>query len=101
MRHKAAFFGLMIVGSIWLLLPSFLTPVTLLFEDASADLIPANELAVVNGSSRPLMIPKILHQTYKNETIPDSWKGAQQSCIDLHPDYEYIVGTSSLCSECN
>ncbi|CAG8041369.1 unnamed protein product [Penicillium salamii] len=93
MRHKAAFFGLMIAGGIWLLLPSFLTLVTLLFEDASADLIPASELTVDNGSSRPLMIPKILHQTYKNETIPDSWKDAQQSCIDLHPDYEYILWT--------
>ncbi|KAJ5206549.1 mannosyl phosphorylinositol ceramide synthase SUR1 [Penicillium cf. griseofulvum] len=93
MRHKAAFFGLMIVGGIWLLLPSFLTPVTLLFEDASADLIPASELTVDNVSSRPLMIPKILHQTYKNETIPDSWKDAQQSCINLHPDYEYILWT--------
>lgn len=101
MRHKAAFFGLMIAGGIWLLFPFFLTPITLLFEDASADLIPASELAVDNGSSRPLMIPKILHQTYKNETIPDSWKAAQQSCIDLHPDYEYIVRTSSIRPERN
>ncbi|KAJ5807465.1 hypothetical protein N7447_010921 [Penicillium robsamsonii] len=98
MHHNAAFFGLMIVGGIWLLFPSFLTSVTLLFEDASVDLIPASELTVDNGSSRPI-IPQILHQTYKNKTIPDSWKDAQQRCINLHPDYEYIVGTSSIRSE--
>jgi hypothetical protein len=40
---------------------------------------------------RPQIIPKIIHQTYKNETIPEVWVEAQQSCIDLHPDYEYIV----------
>ncbi|EKG09054.1 hypothetical protein MPH_13964 [Macrophomina phaseolina MS6] len=34
-------------------------------------------------------IPKIIHQTYANTSIPDHWKPAQQSCLDLHPDYEY------------
>lgn len=36
-------------------------------------------------------IPKIIHQTYANHSIPDHWKQAQQSCLDLHPDYEYKV----------
>ena len=36
-------------------------------------------------------IPKIIHQTWKNETVPEAWSIAQYSCRDLHPDYKYIV----------
>lgn len=46
-----------------------------------------------NLPKKPELIPKIIHQTYKNETIPDIWKEGQQRCIDLHPDYEYILWT--------
>lgn len=41
----------------------------------------------------PFVIPKIIHQTYKTEQIPDKWINEQQSCIDLHPDYKYILWT--------
>lgn len=36
-------------------------------------------------------IPKIIHQTYINESVPEHWREAQRSCIDLHEDYEYKV----------
>lgn len=39
-------------------------------------------------------IPKIIHQVYlgfDNEIMPQSWNQSQQSCIDLHPDYEHKV----------
>lgn len=41
-------------------------------------------------------IPKILHQTWKNESVPEMWSIAQYSCVDLHPDYQYIVYPSNL-----
>ncbi|KAF4539463.1 Mannosyl phosphorylinositol ceramide synthase SUR1 [Lasiodiplodia theobromae] len=44
-------------------------------------------------------IPKIIHQTYANRTIPDHWKQAQQSCLDLHPDYEYKFWTDEDANE--
>jgi mannosyltransferase OCH1-like enzyme len=31
-------------------------------------------------------IPRILHQTWKSETLPDRWKGLAQGCRDMHPD---------------
>lgn len=40
-------------------------------------------------------IPKIIHQTYKNTTIPVQWRTAQKACIDLHPDYEYKLWTDA------
>lgn len=91
--------GLLVFLLVNLLIISFLvrsvsTLLSLLVEDASADAIHRAELPSPNSSlieQRPQIIPKIIHQTYKNETIPEMWMEAQQSCVDLHPDYEYIV----------
>lgn len=43
---------------------------------------------------RPQLIPKIIHQTYVNDTVPERWREAQKSCVDLHEDYEYKVCAS-------
>ena len=96
--------GLLIFILVNLVVLSFLvrsvsTLLSLLVEDAAADAIHRAELPSPNSSlieQRPQIIPKIIHQTYKNETIPEVWVDAQQSCIDLHPDYEYIVCGFSL-----
>jgi len=94
--------GLLIFILVNLLILSFLirsvsTLLSLLVEDAAADAIHRSELPSPNSSlieTRPQIIPKIIHQTYKNETIPEVWREAQKSCIDLHPDYEYILWTN-------
>ena len=70
----------------------FSTFIALLFETGLLSAIPPETLpfrAQWAEDRRP--IPKILHQTWKNETIPEMWSIAQYSCRDLHPDYEYIV----------
>ena len=36
-------------------------------------------------------IPRILHQTAKNETIPDIWVDSQGSCLTTYSSYEYKV----------
>lgn len=75
------------VHNVWVLL-------SLLFVDGSEDAISRAELPAPNSpaiSERPQLIPKIIHQTYVNESLPEHWKGPQQSCLDLHPDYEYKV----------
>ena len=76
-----------LVRSVWTLL-------SLLVETAQDDAIHRSDLPAPNSpliDTRPQLIPKIIHQTYKNETIPLHWRPAQKSCIDLHEDYEYIV----------
>ena len=82
-----------------LLVHSVFTLITLLFEDPSADAISPSELPSIDVDEplddRLQQIPKILHQTYKNETIPEHWLPAQKSCRDLHPDYEYILWTDA------
>lgn len=44
-------------------------------------------------------IPKIIHQTYKTDDIPEIWKEAQQSIIDNNPDYQYIMWTDEMARE--
>lgn len=97
MRRGVLIFLIVNLLIISFLVRSVFTLLSLLVEDASADAIRHAELPSPNSSlieQRPQIIPKIIHQTYKNETIPEVWREAQQSCKDLHPDYEYIVCAS-------
>ena len=86
---------LFLISSVWTLL-------SLLVVDGSEDAITKAELPAPHSEKidgRPLVIPKIIHQTYKNETIPEVWREAQQSCVELHKDYEYILWTDEKARE--
>ena len=39
------------------------------------------------------MIPKIIHQTWKNKTIPEHWKEGVEKCKEKHKSYKYILWT--------
>lgn len=39
------------------------------------------------------MIPKIIHQTWKNSVIPEEYVSYQQKVKDLHPGWEYRLWT--------
>lgn len=41
------------------------------------------------------MIPKIIHQTWKDEDVPRKWVGFQQKVISLNPDWEYRLWTDN------
>jgi mannosyltransferase OCH1-like enzyme len=77
-----------LVYNVWTLL-------TLLVVDGSSDAISRAEIPGPNSddplNGRKQLIPKIIHQTYANTSLPAHWKAAQQSCIELHKDYEYKV----------
>jgi mannosyltransferase OCH1-like enzyme len=97
MRRGVLIFLLINVLIIGFLVRSVFTLLTLLMEDASFDAIPLSDLpppnsTIVDAGSQ--LIPKIIHQTYINDSIPAHWVEPQRSCIDLHPDYEYKVGPS-------
>ena len=36
-----------------------------------------------------MTIPKIIHQTYKNHNLPETYKMCQTEIKRLHPDFEY------------
>lgn len=64
--------------------------ISLLFEDGREDSIPYSQIPSENDTLS-LIIPKIIHQTYKDENLPDHWKEAQEAVKQHHPDYEYMV----------
>lgn len=71
--------------------------ITLLHDDSFPDALLDVELNPSdNKLSKPLVIPKIIHQTYKTTEVPDIWKAGQKACIDLHPDYQYILWTDDM-----
>jgi inositol phosphorylceramide mannosyltransferase catalytic subunit len=39
------------------------------------------------------MIPKIIHQTWKNNNIPEKWKKSQLSWTKKNPNWKYILWT--------
>ncbi|KAI8940789.1 hypothetical protein NX059_002053 [Plenodomus lindquistii] len=83
------------VHSVWTLLG-------LLVATGREDAILRGELPAPNSgtiSQQPQLIPKIIHQTYINESIPKHWQEPQQSCLDLHPDYEYKLWTDKKSRE--
>lgn len=74
--------------------------ITLLHDDSFADALLDVELNPNDHKlTKPLVIPKIIHQTYKTNEIPDIWKPGQQACINLHPDYQYILWTDDMSRE--
>src|SRR5208282_5338429 len=68
------------------------TLIGLLFESGLQNAIsPESLVSRASWTEDRHPIPKIIHQTWKNETIPEVWSIAQYACLDLHPDYKYIV----------
>ena len=70
-----------------------------MMEDTSPYVLTREELAL-NGSE---LIPRIIHQVFlgiDGKPMPEHWKEPQRSCIDLHPDWEYMVSVSSIICSC-
>ncbi|KAF2659074.1 glycosyltransferase family 32 protein [Lophiostoma macrostomum CBS 122681] len=102
MRRNVVIFLLVTVAVLGLAVHHVWVLLSLLFVDGSEDAISRAELPAPNSpaiSERPQVIPKIIHQTYINESVPEHWKGPQQSCLDLHPDYEYKLWTDKKSRE--
>jgi hypothetical protein len=94
MRKGQIIFWLLLLVGLGFAVNLFSTLISLLFEKGANDWIHLEELPSIDGEpvdQRPALIPKIIHQTYINDTIPKQWQEGQQTCIDLHPDYEYKV----------
>ena len=94
MRRGVLIFLVINLIVIVILIHSVFTLLSLLVEDGAADAIHHADIPAPSSplmGNRPQLIPKLIHQTYINDSIPEIWKAAQQSCIDLHEDYEYRV----------
>ena len=54
--------------------------------DSRAFLTP-DELAdnIAHNASSPELIPRILHQTWKTDVLPEKWQGVSANCRELMP----------------
>ncbi len=96
MRKGPIIFAAAILVLLVYAVRSVFTLLTLLVDDGRArDAIQHAEIPMPNSAAlldgRPQLIPKIIHQTWVNTSIPAHWRAPQQSCLDLHQDYEYKV----------
>lgn len=48
--------------------------------------ITEEEVSDANYNRSEEIVPRILHQTWKTEVLPEKWAGASQGCRDLMPD---------------
>ncbi|KAB8300084.1 hypothetical protein EYC80_000316 [Monilinia laxa] len=96
MRRGTLIFLIINLIVLGFLLNAFSTLISLLFVDGHADAIHRSEIPAPGSElieNRTQLIPKIIHQTYINSSIPERWKKGQQSCVGLHEDYEYKLWT--------
>ncbi|KAF8639686.1 hypothetical protein AX17_000950 [Amanita inopinata Kibby_2008] len=40
-------------------------------------------------------IPRIIHQTWKSETLPERWRGVSEACRVMMQDYKYMLWTDA------
>ena len=99
MRHATQGFLVLLILLVVAALYNVSTLLRLLVEDGAADAISPQEMALTNstrpGDVKPQLIPKIIHHTYANDTVPERWKEPWQSCQDMHPDYEIKVSQAT------
>jgi hypothetical protein len=68
----------------------------LLFENGYPNVIDPVHLldapgAIEDSEKQTPLIPKIIHQTFKNTSLPEAWVVSQRACKKLHPEFEYMV----------
>lgn len=54
------------------------------------------EPAPMNSS---LVVPRIIHQTWKDENVPDIWSHARAECQRTHPGYDFQLWTDATARE--
>ena len=105
MRRGVLIFLVVLTGILLFAVHQVWNLIGLLIYSGKEDIIPVSELPDPGAElnyDKPHMIPKIIHQTTKNETIPAVWKEAHQSCIDMHtPEmgWEHKLWTDELSLE--
>lgn len=61
--------------------------------------ITQSEIIASTSSDGGHVIPKIIHQTWKDKEVPERWQEAHRSCLDLHPDYTHYLWTDAEARE--
>ncbi|KAK4622204.1 Mannosyl phosphorylinositol ceramide synthase CSH1 [Fulvia fulva] len=102
MRRPLVIFLVIIFAVLLFLIHLVWTLLELLVITGIQDAITKEELPAIGAedkiTAKPL-IPKIIHQTYINTSIPEVWQDAQASCKTLHQKsdgWEYKLWTDKM-----
>jgi hypothetical protein len=97
-RRSTVVFLLLTISIVTLLIYRSRLLFGLLLEDGSPDAIDRSDIfpdiPSPSLSAHPQLIPKIIHQTWANDSIPIQWQAGQQAVKDLHEGWEYIARLS-------
>ena len=93
-RHRTVYFFLSILGLFLLGTVVVLSSVSYYLAIDKAAYLTELEVPSLGNTTRwnalehgkVERIPRILHQTWKYETLPPRWKGVSQACRDMMPD---------------
>ncbi|EPQ59478.1 hypothetical protein GLOTRDRAFT_109709 [Gloeophyllum trabeum ATCC 11539] len=106
-RRKTLWISLSLLGLVLLGTVVVLSSISFYLSIDTAAYLTEDEVGVpYNGSrwnatahGKTERIPRILHQTWRSQTLPDKWKDISQECRDMMPDYEYILWTDASSRE--
>ncbi|KAL4076086.1 glycosyltransferase family 32 protein [Scleroderma citrinum] len=106
-KRRIVYFALVFLGLFLLGTVLVLSSVTYYLAINAAAYLSELEVPVLDNTTRwnasehgmVERIPRILHQTWKSETLPPRWKGVSQACRDMMPDYEYMLWTDASSRE--
>ncbi|KAI9512224.1 nucleotide-diphospho-sugar transferase [Russula earlei] len=94
--------GLFLLGTVTVLSSiSYYLAIPELAYITDAELDPSHDSASQNSSQhlRTERVPRIIHQTWKSETLPDKWLNVSEGCRALMPDYKYMLWTDASSRE--
>jgi len=81
--------GLFLLGTVLVLSSiSYYLSIPDIAYISEEELSPTQNLPYQNSSQtqKPERIPRIIHQTWKSETLPEKWKPVSEGCRTLMPD---------------
>jgi mannosyltransferase OCH1-like enzyme len=60
-----------------------------------ASISPAQAAAEYNSGIRREKVPKIIHQTWKDDVLPERWQTVREKCQAMLPDFEFKLWTDA------
>ncbi|KAK3997538.1 nucleotide-diphospho-sugar transferase [Cladorrhinum sp. PSN332] len=103
-RISFVFWTVFLLGGFIYVITSLLRFKQIFFEHAGIALTPAQvaeAYADHTNQSRVQQVPKIVHQVFHNwndpgnDTVPDDWSDNRRNCMDLNPDFEFMLWTEN------
>ncbi|KAG9317424.1 hypothetical protein JVU11DRAFT_1623 [Chiua virens] len=107
MGRRTFYIALVVLGLVLLGTVLVLSSISYYLAINAAAYLSNSDVPILNDTTRwnatqhgmVERIPRILHQTWKSETLPPKWKNISEACRDMMNDYEYMLWTDASSRE--